>query len=429
MITGSNNKGLVKTTTHKVVLPFYMYAALAFLAATVLLFTRPGAFSGHYFQPHVLAITHIMALGWGTMVILGASHQLLPVLVERKLYSTTLAYLSFLLTATGIPLLVWAFYFFNLGWPAQYGASLVNAGVLLFLINVAMSVVKSKSENVQAVFMLTAAIWLVLTTVTGGLLVFNFTWDLLPRDSLHYLSLHAHLGIVGWFLLLVTGVGSRLIPMFLISKYDNPKMLWSIYLLINCGLIAFVFIFLNTARPLLYLLPVASIAIAILLFGIYCRRSYRERIRRRVDEEMKISLLSVAMMVLPLVFLVSIIVMLLFLSTNTRLVLAYGFTVFFGWLTAIILGMTFKTLPFIVWNKIYHAKAGSGKTPNPKDLFSAGIFTGMAFLFITGFVCFAVGIVIMNGIILNAGALLLLACAFLYNVNVFKLIFHKEVAP
>jgi hypothetical protein len=121
--------------------------------------------------------------------------------------------------------------------------------------------------------------------------------------------------------------------------------------------------------------------------------------------------------------------MLLFLPASTQLVLAYGFTIFFGWLTAIILGMTFKTLPFIVWNKVYHAKAGLGKTPNPKDLFSSRLFNSMAVCFVIGFVCFAVGIVMLNGITIKTGAILLLGCAFLYNINVLKLLFHKEVVP
>ena len=119
------------TTTHRVVIPFYAYAGLAFLVATVMLFSGSGEFSGHYFQPHILAITHTMALGWGTMIILGASHQLIPVLIEGELYSITLAYISYLFTAIGIALLVWAFYIFDVGWPAQYGALLINAGVMM----------------------------------------------------------------------------------------------------------------------------------------------------------------------------------------------------------------------------------------------------------------------------------------------------------
>lgn len=422
----SNNNELVKTTTHKVVLPFYVYAALAFLASACMLFTSSHAFTQHYFQPHILAITHTMALGWGTMIILGSSHQLLPILIERELFSNRLAHLTFAFAAAGIPLLVWSFYTFNMQWPAQTGAVLINIAVFFYLINVAAGITQSKTENVNAIFVFTAGIWLFITTLVGGLLVFNFSHNVLPADSLHYLSLHAHLGIAGWFLLLVIGVGSKLIPMFLISKYNNPKMLWGIFTLINTGLIAFIFIFLFTNMPWLHLFPVTCIALALLLFGRFCRKSYQQRIRKQVDGQMKISLISVAMMVVPLLTLIVVVATFLFLPVNTKLVLAYGFTIFFGWLTAIILGMTFKTLPFIVWNKVYHTKAGLGKTPDPKELFSAGLFNGMVISYLPGFLIFAIGVVIANALMIKLGAGLLLCCAVLYNANVLKIFFHKE---
>jgi hypothetical protein len=421
----SNNTELVKTTTHKVVLPFYVYAALAFLASAGMLFTSSDAFTQHYFQPHILAITHTMALGWGTMIILGSSHQLLPILTERELFSNRLAQLTFAFAAAGIPLLVWSFYTFNMQWPAQTGALLINVAVLLYLVNVAAGIAQSKTENVNAIFVFAAGIWLFITTLVGGLLVFNFSHNWLAADSLHYLSLHAHIGIAGWFLLLVIGVGSKLIPMFLISKYNNTKVLWGIFGLINSSLIAFIFIFLFTDRSWLQLLPVTGIAIALLLFGRFCRSSYRLRIRKQVDGQMTISLISVIMKVVPLLTLIVIVSSLLFLPVNTKLVLAYGFTIFFGWLTAIILGMTFKTLPFIVWNKIYHAKAGLGKTPDPKELFSAKLFNGMVISYLPGFLLFAVGVLISNALIIKLGAGLLLCCALLYNANVLKIFFHK----
>ena len=92
MFPPSSNTSLVKNTSYKVVLPFYIYAALSILVATILLFFSSSAFLQHYFHPKTLAITHIMALGWGTMIILGASHQLVPVLIEGRLHSNVLAY-------------------------------------------------------------------------------------------------------------------------------------------------------------------------------------------------------------------------------------------------------------------------------------------------------------------------------------------------
>ncbi|MBL7696983.1 MAG: cytochrome C oxidase subunit I [Chitinophagaceae bacterium] len=425
MFSQKSNTGPVKNPSHNVVLPFYIYAALAFAVSTALLFTSSGYFSQHYFQPKILAITHTMALGWGTMIILGSSYQLLPVLIERKLYSNILAHLSFLFAGIGIPMLVCGFYTFNMRWPAQYGALLIDVAIILYLVNVVASFAKSKQENIHALFMLTAGIWLFITILIGSLLVYNFTYNFLPKDSLHYLSLHAHLGIAGWFLLLVMGVGTRLIPMFLVSGYNNKKILWWMYGLTNAGLISFAFSFLYFPSKHIYLIDVSFIAIAVLLFVYYCRKAYLTRIRRQTDAQMKVSLLAVIMMVVPLLFLVAIISILMFTATDINLVTAYGFTIFFGWLTAIILGMTFKTLPFIIWNKTYHARAGLGRTPNPKDLFSAGLFNGMALCYLTGFVCFVFGIMTVNPLALKGGAALLICCAFLYNANVAKLIFHK----
>lgn len=426
MVVTTNNS-LVQNTTHKVVIPFYVYAALSFLAATVLLFLSGNAFTQHYFHPRTLAITHTMALGWGTMIILGASHQLVPVLIEAKLFSNALAYASFVLAGIGIPLLVYSFFNFQFNWTAQTGAILINAAIICYLINLAVSISKSKSENVHAVFVFTASAWLLVTTIVGLLLVCNFTESILPKDSLHYLSLHAHIGIVGWFLLLVMGVGSRLIPMFLISKYDNRKELWLIYFLVNSALVSFIILFFSAVDSILYAIPVGAVLLALLLFGNYCRHAYKQRIRKQVDEQVQISLLSVAMMLLPVLLLLVLIVLLVFSFANTKLVLAYGFSIFFGWLTAIILGMTFKTLPFIVWNRVYHKKAGLGKTPSPKDLFSSPVFNKMGIAYLSGFCLFIAGILSGIIIILQIASVLLFITAVLYNFNILKMLLHKPL--
>jgi hypothetical protein len=429
MFPGSVNSGsgLAKNTSYKVVLPFYLYAGISFFAASLLLLFSAPAFLQHYFHPHTLAITHVMALGWGTMMILGASHQLVPVLIEGKLYSNALAYLSFIAAAIGIPLLVIGFYEFDFGWPAQAGAILINSAILFYIVNIAISMVKSKKENVHAVFVFTGTLWLIITTIVGLFLVYNFTFNILSRDSLSYLPLHAHLGIVGWFLMLVIGVGSRLIPLFLISKYENKKILWWIYALVNFALISFIVLFLYIQMIWLYLLPLIAVAVAIILFGYYCYHAYHERLRKKVDYQVKVSLLSVGMMALPLFFLVAVILLLLFSNENIHLILAYGFCIFFGWITAIIFGMTFKTLPFIVWNKVYHNKAGLGKTPNPKELFSDKIFVSMAVSYLSGFVLFVVGVLISNEIIIKIASILLLSAAILFNGNVWKAVTHKPV--
>ena len=425
MFFPAGNNAPTKTTSHKVVLPFYLYGALSLLTATIFILFSGNDFSGHYFNPHLLAITHMVALGWGTMIILGAGHQLVPVLIEGRLYSNALAMASFTCGAAGIPLLVYGFYTFNMGWPARRGGELVFAAMVFYLLNMGMSISRSKKENIHALFVFTAVTWLMLTGLVGLTLVYNFTTQLLPADSLHYLALHAHLGIVGWFLLMVMGVGSRLIPMFLISKYTDVKSLRLIYYLVNGALLFFTIQFLFSGPSELAYFPLAAVLTAVFLFIRYIREAYKLRLRKKADDPLKLTLLSVAMIAIPVLMLLFLIGLTGLTGHAERIALTYGFIIFFGWLTAIILGMTFKTLPFIVWNKVYHLRASSGPNPGPKDLFSDRVFRMMALFYMPGFLLFAGGIIFNAHNLLMAGAICLTASAFLYNLNVFKIITHQ----
>src|SRR5712691_12459527 len=65
-------------------------AAVFVIALTGLPWLTPEL-AGHYYHPRVIALTHTVTLGWITMSILGASYQLIPVVLERPLWSEGLA--------------------------------------------------------------------------------------------------------------------------------------------------------------------------------------------------------------------------------------------------------------------------------------------------------------------------------------------------
>lgn len=323
-------------------------------------------------------------------------------------------------------MLVYAFVVFDMHGAGRWGGRFIVLSVLAYLINLGVTITRSKKENVHAVFVFTAVAWLFLTAFFGLVLVYNFNSHLLPKDSQHYLTLHAHAGIAGWFLLLVIGVASRLVPMFLISKYTNPRLLWVIYDLINGALVLYLILFLMQSPPVWNLIPGVALLAAMALFIFFGYSAWRGRIRRKVDEPMKLSLLSVVMTLLPVLLILALIITMLFNHTEShRYYIAYGFLIFFGWITAIILGMTFKTLPFIVWNRVYHHRASMGKTPNPKDLYSNPLFAAMGILYLAGFILFFTGIMSSFALLLKGGSALLLASAALYTWNVVKIISHK----
>ena len=422
IVSQSGTRGIQEVSVN-IVLPFYLYAATSYLISCILLFFSSGTLWGHHFQPGILAVTHSMALGWGTMMILGASYQLIPVLIESQLKSGLLARISFVLAGIGIPFLVYGFYSFQLGWVSQVGGIAINLAVILYVANLAWSLSGSKTENIHAIYVLTASCWLLVTTLWGLLLLFNFTMNVFRENSLYYLSSHAHAGIIGWFLLLVLGVGSRLIPMFLISKYTNERLLWWIYALINIALVIFILDEIRVRIDWVSYLSIGLIGSGLLLFGFYCWKCYRYRVRKKVDQQMKISLGAVGMMMLPLLILGM--VGKGSMGDHAGLVTAYGFCVFFGWMTAIILGMTFKTLPFIVWNKIYRYQSAKRRTPDPKDLFSHPIFLVMLVSYGIGFFGVLFGLLFKSLPILQFSVGGLIFSAGLYVWNVFRVVFHQ----
>ncbi|HNM71303.1 MAG TPA: hypothetical protein PKG57_16725, partial [Flavobacteriales bacterium] len=211
-----------------------------------------------------------------------------------------------------------------------------------------------------------------------------------------------------------------------ISKYNEPRVLWAVFVLVNTALVLYGLFFLFGFAPVLNFIPAALVLAGLLLFVNYCRKAYIERIRKKVDDQMRTSLLAVALLLLPTLVLIVLIAALMFTTgAQTNVVLLYGFTIFFGWLTAIILGMTFKTLPFIVWNKVYRHRAALGKMPSPKDIFSHPVYKAMAATYLVGFVLFGCGILRGETLLLRVGAAVLLVSAFLYNWNVIKLLLHE----
>lgn len=416
-LTKSNATGI------GVVLPHYVFAALAFLALNVLLLFSTDAFGGHFFHPKLLTLTHVAALGWGTMIIFGALYQLLPVILEVPLYSSKLAKITFALLAAGTILLSWAFWNFQVHWPLHVAACALVTAFLLFNLNIIFTVRKVKKWAIETDFISTSGIWLFITGIIGLLMAVNFQFPFLPEQHLHYLKLHAHIGMAGWFVLLIIGVGSKLLPMFLLSHHVSTKKLSVSYYFINFGLLLFAAeqLFFHTRFQVLY---GAMIGAGIFLFGLFVLDAYRKRVRKNQDAGMKQSLAAVILMALPIVLMVAVSELVsLPEKLRLQLYLVYGISVFMGFISALILGQTFKTLPFIVWLNRYQHLAGKRPIPQPKDLYSEKLVRYQNFIYAAGFLILIIGTALyQQGIILAGGSLLVLT-AVLYNINVFKMVF------
>src|SRR5690606_26701373 len=120
------------------------------------------------------------------------------------------------------------------------GGSCVVAAALLYTINTFGTARRNPRTTVQQALVVSSALWLLITVTTGLLLAINLRYTFIPRNHLDMLKLHAHAGLAGWFLQLITGVSTKLVPMFLLGKSKRGWLLYAALVLQNVGLVLFV---------------------------------------------------------------------------------------------------------------------------------------------------------------------------------------------
>ena len=410
-----------KAPGNRAVLPFYATGAVMFFVLCVLMVFSPESFTRHYFTPHLLTIVHVATLGWGTMIIFGAAHQLLPVICEQDLYSEKMAAFVWYTLTLGMILLTTNFWNLTVGWVMIAGGSLIVISAALYLFNVLKTSRIFNKYSVQKLFLVSSAIWLLFTVIVGLLLAINLKFPFFKQSHLEILKLHSHAGIAGWFLQLITGVSSKLVPMFLLGKSKKDYLLNWAFIFQNLGLILFLvdgYFIGVSVRVLIY---AAIVLIGVVFWLLYLYDNFKNRLRKRVELLMKHAFLSFLAVVISILLLPAV-----YFSNGYRWTMLYGTLLFMGWITSIILGKTFKTLPFIIWNDHYKNLSGKVKVPLPKDLYSEKLTVWQFRIFIAAFLVFALGIILQQVIIIRIGAILWVAVAILYNVNVFKLLLHKR---
>ena len=410
-----------KAPGNSAVLPFYATGAVMFFVLCVLMVFSPQSFTQHYFTPHLLTMVHVAALGWGTMIIFGAAHQLLPVICEQDLYSEKMASLVWYTLTLGMILLTTNFWNLTVGWVMIAGGSLIVISATVYLVNVLKTSRIEKKYSIQKLFLASSAIWLLFTVIVGLLLAINLKFPFFQQSHLEILKLHAHAGFGGWFLQLITGVSTKLVPMFLLGKSSKDYLLKWAFIFQNVGLILFLadgYFIGVSSRVLIY---TAIVLIGIIFWLLYLYDTFKNRLRKRVELLMKHAFLSFLALVLSIVLLPAV-----YFSSGYRWTMLYGTLLFMGWINSIILGKTFKTLPFIIWNDHYKNLSGKVKVPLPKDLYSEKLTIWQFRIFIAAFIVFALGIILQQVIVIRTGAILWVVVAVLYNINVFKLMFHKR---
>jgi len=428
-------------------LRFMVTGMLALLVGVSLLVLRPVMLATYHYNQYVIATTHLFVLGWICTIVMGAMYQLVPVALETKLYSEKLAAWQFAFHLVGFTGMVWMFWTWNMKQVGHFGSVLL-VGVGLFVYNIARTLLRVPRWNVIATAVASALVWLSLAVSVGlTLAVGKCSYEAASGpasggplgvflhglkaiaaftarfDQIGAMHAHAHLGVVGVFIMLIVGISYKLVPMFTLSDIQSSRRARASVTLLNAGLLG-VFVAILLRHPLKFafaLLVVAGLA----CYGLEIVAILRARKRRSLDWGLK-SFLTAISLLAPL----SILALVLSwpglpLTTLTgRLENVYGFLGLAGVVSFAIMGMFYKIIPFLVWYGSYSTQIGLRKVPSLADLYSPALQAAGYWTYLAGLAATTIAILLGNAAAV-AGACVLLALSLVtLALNVAKILSH-----
>ena len=343
-------------------LAYLAAASLAFALAAMAVPWLAPELAGHYYQPRILALAHSVTLGWITLSIMGASYQIVPIVLDRRLWSERLAWWQFALMLVGVIGMVGHFWLGS--WPGLvWAAGIVALAVAAHVLNVALTIRGIARWTFTARLVVLALGGLVLTTLAGFILGLDKLRGDLPGDLFASLHAHVHLAVLGWVLPMVAGVAARVYPMFLLARepdgWPERLQLWGLALGVPATVI-------GIATDHWLLLP-GALAVAAVVTGhlVWIAGMLRSRKRPALDVGIRLAVVGAAALI-PATALG--LALASGLVGGPRVAAAYMTLVLGGWASLTIAGMLLKIVPFLVWYRAYAGRVGREPVPALADL-------------------------------------------------------------
>lgn len=358
-------------------LSYLVAAAAAFVLACVSVPALAGELAGHHYQPRVVALTHTVTLGWITLSIMGASYQLIPVVLERQVWSERLARWELWILVIGIAGMVAHFYIGR--WPGLLPAAvMVAAGIAMHLVNAALTLKSLGRWVFTARLIVMGFAGLGLTVLFGLLLGADRIWKFLPGAFFPTLHAHFHLALLGWVAPILMGVAARVYPMFMLapepSGWPERVQFWGLALGVPVVIAGLLGISTLVAPGAL------AVAAAVGAHLVWVSRTARDRKRPALDWGLRFALTGAAFLVAATALGLG---LALDLLSGPRAAMAYAVLALGGWVSLTIVGMMLKIVPFLVWYRVYSARVGREPVPTLAQL-GWPAAEGLAYALLTG---------------------------------------------
>jgi hypothetical protein len=320
---------------------FSLLGVSLLLGSLGLVAAAPQLGARNFLHPHVLAVVHLFTLGVLLATVSGVLHQFYPMALGWRLRSVRVAGAGVTMLAAGVGAIAVGFWFWlpallGLGWLLVFGAvGCVSWNLLPARRRLPQARLVGGYVSAGHI-----ALGFALLLAAGRIGEFLHWWTI---DRLGTIAAHYHFAALGFGTLTAVGVGSRMLPMFLVAHGAPSKPVPWIGPLVAIGLLVF-----GLGAPL-HLAPLVWVGASFMFAGALlhvtvARWYFRHRLRRQLDVALRF--VAVAFINLFLAAMVGVVLMLT-PGFHPGLWIAYATLGILGWLVTLIMGILQKLVPHL----------------------------------------------------------------------------------
>ena len=405
-----------------------LYLATAHLSlalAFALTAWNPYAVAGFFYHSRMVAIVHLVTIGWIAMSILGMVYVVVPMTFGVAFPARKGDYAAYALTVIGLIGMVahfWLAEFRGMSWSAATAA----AGIAYVVLRLVAAVRAAKVPGGVQLHVYFASLNMLGAMTMGVLLGFDKVHQFLPGYVLSNVFAHAHLAAVGWVCMMVIGLSYRLLPMVIPAASPAGSTIYVSAILLETG-VAGLFASLvvqSDLAPWFAGVIVAGFAAAGAHVGWMLKRR-RTPAPGHTGRGFAIAHVATAGVWLLCACVCGVLLAALPMTEMTlRGALAYGVFGLVGFLAQAVVGFELHLLPTVAayWALQRSGGAAIGVRPAANDVRRAAIYCG----WLSGVPAIAVGLFFEVPNVLAAGAWLLFTAVVLAALDAAIVVFPRR---
>ena len=357
---------------------FFLTAPLFLATAGAIVLLGGADVLSNRWQPLTLTATHLGTLGFISMIMIGATYQIVAVVIGSPAPWPRIAHGVHALFALGVAGFCWGI--------ARMDPSVVFVAIAaltfavgLFLVPIGIALFRAPSVDATVFGIRVAVGCFFLTAVAGIWMAHGFSGMGFPGSRLLWSQAHLCVALIGWVGGLIAAVSWQVLPMFYLAPHSPSALKWTVQILAAIGAIGPAIILgvdyldlLGESPPLLESVAAAVAAPGILAIWLLhpaaAAWSLSQRRRKRVDGSLHFW--QTGLLMAPVSALAAIAA---WSQEAPHWDVLFGWLALWGWVGMIMHGMLTRIVPFLVWLHRFAPLLGKTRVPSVRKLHPDGL--------------------------------------------------------